>query len=693
MFMQRVQRLTDNGNPFLTARRDRHLRCIVSCAAALLSGVVTGVEPPDAQPSLTNLADELSIDQLGSIPVATVTTASRFTQKVSDAPASVTVVTAEQIRGLGYRTLAEILQGVPGLYTTSDRTYTYLGIRGFSKPGDFNSRVLIMVDGHRINDDLFGSSYIAHEFLIDPDLIERVEVVRGPTSSLYGNSALLGVINIITRKPTEYKGIEVSAEVGDHDTYKYSFWGAGPLPGPGASLLISGSFYQSAGNPFLYYPEFDTGMTQPGIAENLDGEQAFNLFGNLTVMELTLTTAYVARQKHIPTASWSTHFNDPSYDAWDKHGYVDLKLQHEFSDRENIMVRAYYDNISYMATYPLISPLSPAERVMNEDWAVGQMVGAEAQVVTHWKANTVTAGGEVRQHLEQDIENYDVDPLYFYADVDHTSADGGLYLQDELAIITNLTLNGGVRLDLNETYGSAVSPRLGMVSHPWEEGTAKLLYGRAFRAPNTYELYFPLTDTPPSADLDPEYIETYEAVIEQSLPGNVRLSVAGFTYYIDDLIALNPDTLAFENIAHVRTRGAEFECDWHHSSGLRVLSSYTLSRAEDLSGNDRLSNSPEHLAKLAVMSPRLTRHLRVGVEGQYTSRTQTLPERETRYANSFSWANLTLLGESLKPGLDLSVSLYNLFNAHYDAVGSPGTVQDIVQQDGRSLRLKLTYRF
>ena len=122
----------------------------------------------------------------------------------SDAPSSVTVITADEIQKYGYRTLGDILRSVRGFYITSDRNYDYVGVRGFARLGDWNSRVLLLVDGHRTNDHIFGQAMIGSEFLVDVDLIERVEIIRGPSSSLYGAGAFFAAINVITRKPQQY---------------------------------------------------------------------------------------------------------------------------------------------------------------------------------------------------------------------------------------------------------------------------------------------------------------------------------------------------------------------------------------------------------------------------------------------------------------------------------------------------------
>ena len=151
--------------------------------------------------------------------IPSVYSASKFEQKTSEAPSSVSIVTAADIQHYGYRTLADILRSVRGFYTTYDRNYTYAGVRGFGRPGDYNTRVLLLVDGHRINDDIFSQAFIGTESIVEVDLIDRVEIIRGPGSSLYGTGAFFGVINVITKRGRDVGGTELSAAAGSQETY------------------------------------------------------------------------------------------------------------------------------------------------------------------------------------------------------------------------------------------------------------------------------------------------------------------------------------------------------------------------------------------------------------------------------------------------------------------------------------------
>src|ERR1700735_3451228 len=167
----------------------------------------------------TNLAD-MSIEELMSISVDSVYGAPGFKQKVAEAPASVTIVTSEEIQRYGYRTLADILRNVPGFYVSYDRNYSYLGVRGFGLPGQYNDSIALLVDGHRLNDNIYGGNLIGTDFPVDVDLIDRVEVIRGPNSSLYVASAFLGVVNIITKRGRDLQKVSMAGEVASYGTYE-----------------------------------------------------------------------------------------------------------------------------------------------------------------------------------------------------------------------------------------------------------------------------------------------------------------------------------------------------------------------------------------------------------------------------------------------------------------------------------------
>ena len=239
-------------------------RCAPAGIARLGLGLciaAAGVSPCQAQEDVA----QLPLEQLMQMEVRT---ASRYLQPALEAPAAVSVVTAEDIRTFGYRNLAEILASMRGLYLSYDRSYHYLGIRGFSTPGDYNTRVLLLVDGVRFNDNLYDQAPIGTDFPIDVDLIERVEFVPGPGSAVYGANAFFGVLNIITREGRQLKGAQLSTELGSHGHARLR-WSLGTVDAHGGDWLVSATRSTTRGAD-LYFPAYDTPGQNHGVAQRLD---------------------------------------------------------------------------------------------------------------------------------------------------------------------------------------------------------------------------------------------------------------------------------------------------------------------------------------------------------------------------------------------------------------------------------------
>src|ERR1700692_711170 len=171
-------------------------RCgILSCGARAQDSPV---------PDLTGM----SIEDLSQVRLST---ASRHLEDPRKAPAAVTVITGDEIARYGWRTVADLLRSVTGFYTAYDRSYTYVGVRGFLQSGDYNARVLLLIDGHRVNDNIYDSALMGTEFPLDVNLIDRVEVMRGPGSSLFGTNAELAVVNVFTRQPDHEASVETTS--------------------------------------------------------------------------------------------------------------------------------------------------------------------------------------------------------------------------------------------------------------------------------------------------------------------------------------------------------------------------------------------------------------------------------------------------------------------------------------------------
>jgi len=661
----------------------------------LLFGFTGLTAPVHAQQQTTPQdVSKLSLEELMNVEVDTVYGASKFEQKITSAPSFVTIITADEIQEYGYRTLADLLQSVPGFYVTYDRNYSYIGVRGF-RPGNYNDRILLLVDGHRLNDAVYGEAVVGTEFPLDIDLIQRVEVIRGPGSALYGTNAFFAVINVITKRGRDVKGAEVSAEAGSLGTNKgrATF---GDQSDHGPELMISGTVYHSLGNESLFFPEFNTPATNNGLAIDADGDRSYSVFASVQYRDFSVQGLYGSRTKIIPTASYGTVFNNPGTRTTDALGYFDLKYEHQF-EKWNVLGRLAYDQMNYHGSYIYdytgggVPPFT-----VNQDFSTGERVDLTFDVSrTFLEKHRLTMGTETQFNLKQKQWNYDQAPYVLYLDDGRNTTVPAVYAEDEFSIRRNVILSTGVRWDHYGEFGSTVNPRLGLIYSPKERTTFKVLYGTAFRAPNAFELYYAAPpDEAANQSLQAERIRTTELVFEQYLAKNVHFAVSGFYNDLHGLISqkLDPTNglLSYANMQNVKSKGVDFALEGKWRNGLQGGIAYTFQESRDQGSGTILSNSPKHLPKIKAIVPIVPRRLFASMEGQYVSSTLT---NSGTSVGGFFLANATVSSPELIHGLSLSASAHNLFDKRYANPVGAELLQNSIVQDGRTVRFKLTYRF
>lgn len=646
-----------------------------------------------ATPTAADLT-ELPLEALMNIEVPKVYAASKVEQPETQAPASVTIVSSDEIKKYGYRTLADILASVPGFNVSYDRNYDFLGARGVSL-GDFNSRMLLLVNGHRINNNLTDGAAIGTDFILDIDLIDRVEVIRGPEAVLYGNNAFFGVINVITRQGGQVNGVETSAEYGSFDSYKVRVT-YGKLFTNGVQMLLSGTYYDSAGQSSLYYPEFDQRINpgnslarNNGVAQNLDGDSYGSAFGSLGYADFTLEGAFNHREKENPTAQYLTTFNDPRLRTTDERSYAALKYAHSFPEVVDVTAQLYYDRYNYDIGYPFGTTLY-------QEQDAGEWWGAELQLNKRlWDRHVITLGTEYRDDFRQDssILNPTVPDQGSYSRTNRQSY--GVYVQGDFEVRTNLHLIAGLRYDQYGDFEPALDPRVAVIYRPWEKSTFKAIYGTAFRAPNFTEL-----SDPRFHNINPEEITSYELVYQQGIGRHLRSSLSGFYNQMNDLIVL--DSGSFTNF-DAETKGVELALEGFWASGIRGRASYSFQDTRNNTQGWDVPDSPNHLLKFNLSVPLVRDKVFAGLEYQYTSNRRSLHNAtdpsgqpitvQGEDAGGFGIFNLTLFSQHLVKNLEFSASVYNVLGTTYGDPASRFHTQDIIGQDGRSFRLKLTYRF
>jgi len=622
-----------------------------------------------------------------------VTAAAKHPQSAADAPSSVTVITAEEIRRFGYRTLAEALRSVRGFYSSYDRNYGYVGVRGFLRPGDFNDRILLLVNGHTYNDDIYQQAYVDPTFGIDMEAIERIEIIRGPGSALYGGNALLAVINVVTATGSERPGVRPLAETGSFGR-KRGQVSVGHVFEDGVDVFASGSVLDVDGPHELFYPELASPETSFGVARDADAERALSFFGSARYGNWSVQGGANTREKHVPTGSYGTTFGDSDTKTVDSRPFAELSYAStELLSDTSATARAYYDSWYYHGTYVIGSG---PDRVKNEDVGSSHWGGAEIRLRREmFRDNALTVGSEYTYHPHAHQENFNLGGEKLLDDT-RSFATFGIYGQDEWTVVPGVDVVVGGRFDRSYGGETHLSPRGALIWSPRPETRVKLLYGEAFRAANLYEQYYatPAVGFLEPAKLEPERMTTYEVAVEQELWFHAHGTVAVYHYEIDHLIDQTtvdgPDgtLLQFRNLGSARATGAEVELRVPLPGGISARAAYCLQDAR-AKGGRRLTNSPRHLASTAMLFP-LPFGASAGAELLVVSPRLTLRGKSLE---TVTLANLTLTTGTGIPNLDFAAGLYNLLNQHYADPGGSEHRQDRIPQDRFTYRVQLSYRF
>jgi outer membrane receptor for ferrienterochelin and colicins len=633
----------------------------------------------------------MSLEELLDIEIST---AAKYGQTSREAAASITVVTAEEIERYGYRTLEDVFTRVRGLYLSDDRNYAYVGIRGFSRPTDYNSRVLLLLNGTSFNENVFGSASIGTALGLNLDAVERIEIVRGPGSALYGTNAMFAVVNVITRTGNAVDGLRLSADAGSFGTrtgramYGRQF-------ANGLDIAVAGQWWRSAGQDH-FYRGFDDPETDGGVAEDLDWDDHYGVTASTTYGDLSLHGHFASRKKGIPTASYGVDFNDPRSETLDELGLVGLRYDRQIRAGQNLMLRSHLNYYNSVGGYPYDGLLS------TED-ARGDWLGNEVQYIwaTH-PNNLLTFGAEYQDHSRAEYTVTEEGLLGVYAEGSSTYNILSFYVQDELQVSDRLSLTLGVRRDRYSTVGSTITPRAALVCHPLESAIFKLLYGEAFRAPSAYEATYEEEDyAKPNPDLAPEEIRTTEAVWEQQLSDSILGTAIVYHYRMQDLLDLAIDPAdglqQYQNVNRVDARGVELGLTMRRESGLHGYASYAFQAAEDAASDRRLTNYPSHIGKGGLSYP-FTRSLSAASALRYESGRSTVFGRKTE---PFLLTDVTVSARrpsarngslgSLYSAVRVSLSVHNLFDVRYSTPGGIEHRQPAIRQNGRSILLRVDH--
>ena len=670
---EKGQTLTANRTGKTACRQRRfasHLKTLPLLLCLALSG----------HSALAEEGDDLAVVPFEQLVKREVVSGSKLVRQISDSPSAVAIVTAEDIRAYGYRTIADVINSMRGLYTTSDRRYQYMGGRGFGAPGDYTGRIMVLIDGYVTQDSLFNQAYIDESGLLDLALVERVEYVPGTGSVTYGNNAMLGIINIVTRKGSDFNGLQLSGEAGSHDTYRQRAT-FGKRFDNGADLLLSASALDSQGQN-LYFPAYDTPATNHGWANGIDDERNKRFFGKFSLDGFSVEAGYVDRSKTVPTKPTEFAIFNTPFSTSDESAYLNASYETDIGLHLYSSSRFYYGTYDYENRRVVDDPNPYARRQHQAKWW-----GVDQKFVGKWFANhAILFGLEHRGDHSQNMRWTYYSPAQAVArDVQQSYSRNttSLYMADEFRFHERWHLNVGARYDKASDLEGNWSPRVALIYQPNFKTTLKASYSEAFRMPNADDRSNYRTGA------TPEYVAAKELVLQHDLNRRMRITGSLYEYRRSkqqvDLTGLGN----FAAVGSSRTKGGELEFEARWDNGIRAKTSGAWQHSHDTSGQDSI-NSPNLLGKFQLTSPLPGDSIRAGLEAQYLGSRLTT---ERRRLGGVALANLTFSSERKWHGLSASFSIRNLFDRSYDVVSpfdwAPGTGIDALHMDGRTYWFQL----
>jgi outer membrane receptor for ferrienterochelin and colicin len=688
-------------------------------------------------PSFAALAQEnvddffsMSLAELANVPV---TIATGTPKPIAQSAAITSVITAEQIKAMGATELHEVLETVPGIHAgIQDSTGDYYySVRGISNTT--NSEILIMLNGIRITTPFRGTLMDFTELPLEA--IQRVEVIRGPGSALYGADAFAGVINIITKKAQDINGTVLGARVGDHNTQS----GWGQYGAQWASWDVAASLqYQHTRGDNGRIVEADSQTT----IDDAFGTHASHAPGAMNTRYETFNGHLNLQRKHWDIGFWA--FNsidsglrlgaaaalDPNSLANGQQYLGNIGFSSEdWFDNWELTVHASYLQTDFQTQFQVfpdnaklpidsegnINFSSPFSMVLFPNGVIADLGRIQkipsielGSLYQGWDNHLLrlSAGFRYEEITTSDKRNFGYGmPLptvvnseltditgtrFVYLPDTHRSIWSGV-VQDEWQFADNWQVTAGVRYDHYSDFGGTINPRAALVWDINEQLTSKILYGKAFRAPNFSEQG---NQNNPvivgNKSLKPETINTIEWAVDYHPLSSLRTAVNLYYYAIKDLIAIPPGTVTFQNNGNQNGYGTEFEWNWQVSEQWHVMGNYAWQLARNNATNTRVTGVPEH-------------HVYTAVNWQFLPQWQLQPQinwvggrtrlsGDNRPLNDYETIDLTLRGKKLFGYINMAASIHNMLDANnFDPAVS--TLPQNVPMPGRSFYFEVSTNF
>jgi iron complex outermembrane receptor protein len=596
-----------------------------------------------------------------------VTTGAKYETSLGETHAAIQVISANEISAFGVENLGELLNLLKGFYITNDRNYTYIGVQGFSRPSDYNNRLLLMIDGHVLNENVFGSALMDNSFGIDLQMVDRVEVITGPGAALYGNSAMMAVVNVITVSEEKNEN-NIRLKAGNNNTYGGSFVSRGKKQE--SSWFVNGNVFKTSGENLFFDELVEQG--NDGHAIDLDDEEVYAAYAQYNLKNFGLKFLGSHRMKGIPTGSWETMLDERS-ESIDERAFVELNYQKSFSN-QSFKLSTSWDFYRYWGEYGYPG-------VDYEDQSIGSWGNVQAEYQIEFNPNNkLMAGAEWHYNLKSDyMEEEDGIKLF---NENNKFRNSSLFVQYDYILNDKMRFLAGLRLDDYSYTKLSLSPRVSAIYTPNSDLNIKLSFNKAFRAPNFYEMFYESEGANTSnPDLTHEIVYYNDLDIMNKFTDNLHGGVSFFAYWLDNLIdpVVNEDELVmFINKGVANGVGGQVYCEGRLMKHLTLHTSWThqkLSIKE--SGNTtEATNFPANTfkARFSYFMPKIATF---GFQSGWESGRKLVIEGKTP---SFWTSAINIKTDSFFNRFKLNLKINNLFdNIYYHPAGLEQTMGQIIQ--------------
>jgi outer membrane receptor protein involved in Fe transport len=682
----------------------RALAALLLGAMGALGGTGLRAEAVDAD------LDDLPLERLMQLEVVS---ASRIARHLSDSPSAVSVVTAEEIRRYGYRTLSEVLAGMRGLFVTNDYRYDYLGGRGFGAPDEYAGRLLLLIDGYAAQDNIYGQAYLDQSSLVDVELIDRVEYVPGTGSALYGNGAFLGIINVTTKKGRDVNALRLNTEQRAYGWRSQGFT-LGKVFDNGLDVLWSSRTVNSEGQT-RYFPYFDDLYATGGVVRGRDGEQAWRHTLKLAYGPLTLAAGQTHRIKASPLPRRGNALNR-QLQVDDLNRFSSLQWEQDIAPHLKGQAHLYsgFYQDRFLQEFGTRDPLDQYLRGDTEGswWGVHQRF-----TYTGLDGHLILAGFEYRDDERQRMRTINLDGQgrpngLVETDKDWNQEILSAYVTEEVRIGEQWAVQMGARLDKVQSLrctlrpceavplGLRTSPRASLTWRALQTLILKASHNQAFRLPTVRDQY-----SEQGRFVPPERVTTQELSLQYDISTRLRLTGAAYRLRLADVYFLEAASGRPNLGGEPSNRGVELQLDHSGEDGRLFKASLAWQNAKD-ANRLRAANVPSWLGHVSYSQPLPLWPWMLGLEVNYLGRRTTLPVqgyedeiiRNGRLLGGVALAHLTLSTTRPWNGISVSMGLKNLFDRRLE-VASPrvfdrdNRVLDSIQGDGRVWWLRLSWEW